>query len=393
MSEHRAALRRGRWIVAAGLAVLLALAGWKLLGGSDAAEPPRHPAANAAVPVTAARAVRQDFPVFLSGIGTVQALNSVLVRARVDGALESVNFTEGQMVKKGQLLAVIDPRPYQAALAQAEGALAHDQAALLQAQSDLKRYQKLLRQDSISRQQAENQRFQVMQYQGSIATDQANINTAKLNVMYCHIESPVDGRVGLRLVDPGNMVRATDTNGLVTVNQVHPITAVFTLPEDDLPRVVAGMRAGRVTVMAYSSDHKTRLAEGRLLTPDNAIDTASGTIKLKAEFPNKDDRLWPGQFIDARVEVALLREAVTVPDVAVERGANGLYVYVVKPDSTVVLRPVEVTVEQDGLAVIAKGVAGGETVVTNGQSRLADGIRVSPRLTTASAAEHPGSGG
>ncbi len=295
------------------------------------------------------------------------------------------------MVKKGQLLAVIDPRPYQAALEQAQGQLAHDQAALLQAESDLNRYQKLLRQDSISRQQAENQRFQVMQFKGSIQTDQANISTAKLNLIYCHIVSPVDGRMGLRLVDPGNMVRATDANGLVTVNQVQPITAVFTLPEENLPRVIDAMRAGPVKVLAYSSDHETRLAEGELLTPDNAIDTASGTIKLKAVFRNAGNRLWPGQFIDVRVQVALLHDAVTVPAVAVERGENGLYVYVVKPDSTVALRPVAEKLEQDGLTVIAKGVRAGEVVVTNGQSRLKDGIRVAAR--SASATEHPGAGG
>lgn len=391
MSEPRAASRRGRWIAAAALAAIAGIFGWRLFGTTGAAQTPSQSAAEG-VPVTVTRVTRQDVPVLLSGIGNVQALYSVLLRARVDGTLESVGFTEGQMVKKGQLLVLIDPRPYQAALDQAIGQLAHDQAALAQAQTDLRRYQTLLRQDSISKQQAEDQRFQVLQYQGSIQTDQANINTAKLNLIYCHIESPIDGRVGLRLVDPGNMVRSTDTNGLVTVTQVQPITAVFTLPETDLPQVLAARRRGPVKVFAYAPDSNVRLATGVLLTPDNTVSVASGTIKLKAQFANADNSLWPGQYIEGRVQIRVERNAVTLPADAVQRGQDTLYVYVVKPDQTVALRPVSELMEQDGTAVITKGLQPGEEVVLNGQSRLADGVRIAAH-TAAAASPQPRQGG
>jgi len=366
-----------------------------MLAGSHAAEPVRPTQPGEGVPVTAVPAARQTVPVYLTGIGNVQALYSVLVRARVDGTLDAVAFTEGQEVKKGDLLAVIDPRPYQAALDQASAQKAKDEAALANARLDLERYSRLARSQFASQQQVDTQKATVDQLAASIKADEASMESAGLNLSFTHIVSPLDGRVGLRLVDPGNLIHANDTGGLVTVTQVHPITAVFTLPEEALPRVIEARRAGAVKVLAYASDHKTRLSEGELLTPDNAIDPASGTIKLKARFENADNRLWPGQFIDARVQVGLLTDAVTVPVASVQRGQDGLFVYVVKPDSTVALRPVEETLEQDDLAVIAKGVDAGEQVVTNGQSRLADGVRVAARAPAAPAkpkpaAERPG---
>lgn len=371
------------------LVVGAALGGWRMLQGSGAAQPAAPATASEGVPVTVAPATRQTVPVYLTGIGNVQALNSVLVRARVDGTLDSVAFTEGQEVKKGDLLAVIDPRPYQAALDQAMAQKAKDQAGLANAKLDLERYSRLVRNQFASQQQVDTQQAAVDQLSAAIRADEASIEIAALNLSFTHIVSPLDGRVGLRLVDPGNLIHANDTNGLVTVTQVHPITVVFTLPEEDLPRVVEGRRAGPVKVLAYSSDHKTRLSAGELLTPDNAIDMASGTIKLKAVFQNADNRLWPGQFIAARVQAAVLPDAVTVPAAGVQRGQDGLYVYVVKPDSTVAMRPVEEVLEQDDLAVIAKGIEPGEQVVTNGQSRLTDGIRVAARPPAAPAKPKP----
>lgn len=360
-----------------------------MLAGSDAAEPVRPPPPGEGVPVTVVPATKQSVPVYLAGIGNVQALYSVLMRARVDGTLDSVAFTEGQEVKKGDLLAVIDPRPYQAALDQAAAQKSKDEAGLANAKLDLERYSRLARNQYASQQQVDTQQATVQQLSAAIKADEASMETAALNLSFTHIVSPLDGRVGLRLVDPGNLIHANDTTGLVRVTQVHPITLVFTLPEEELPRVVEARRAGPVKVFAYSSDHKTRLSEGELLTPDNAIDMASGTIKLKALFQNADNRLWPGQFIQARVQVSVLPDAVTVPAAAVQRGQDGMYVYVVKADSTVAMRAVEEALEQDDLAVIANGVEAGEQVVTNGQSRLTDGARVAARAPAPPAKPKP----
>jgi multidrug efflux system membrane fusion protein len=392
MADHKGTLRgSGRWMLIAALVLAASIGGWRILQAPKAAEPAPAAAPAFGVPVTTAVAARQDVPVYLSGIGNVQALNSVLVRSRVDGTLDSVNFTEGQEVKKGDLLAVVDPRPYQAALDQAAAQKAKDESALANARRDLQRYAHLASNQYASQQQVDTQQAMVEQSSAAIKADEAAIETAALNLSFTHIVSPLNGRVGLRMVDPGNLIHANDASGIVNVTQLHPITAIFTLPEENLPQVADAMRAGHVKVLAYSSDHKTRLSEGELLTPDNAIDAASGTIKLKAVFQNADNRLWPGQFIDARVQVDVFHDAVTIPAAAVQRGQDGLYVYVVKADSTVTLRPIEEKLEQDGIAVIAKGLNGGEQVVTNGQSRLTDGVRVAAR----SAAEpaKPGSGG
>jgi membrane fusion protein, multidrug efflux system len=388
MTGPKTRLRGSRWFLLPAL-IFAAAAGWFMLHGSQAQDP-AGAAASPAVPVTTAETMRRNLPVYLTGIGNVQALYSVLIRARVDGTLDSVNFTEGQEVKRGDLLAVIDPRPYQASLNQASAQRAKDVAGLTNAKLDLQRYARLAHTQFASQQQVDTQQATVNQLLAALTADEASIETAALNLSFTHIVSPLNGRVGLRMVDPGSLIHANDTSGIVSVTQVHPITAVLTLSEDDLPRISEAMDAGQVKVLAYRSDHQTKLSEGELLTPDNTIDVTSGTIKLKAIFQNTDNRLWPGQFIDARVQVDVLHDAVVVPAVSVERGQDGMYVYAVKPDATVALRPVEEKLEQDGLAVITKGLSGGEQVVTNGQSRLSDGVRVVARSASGAGKPEPG---
>ncbi|HET9019047.1 MAG TPA: efflux RND transporter periplasmic adaptor subunit [Acetobacteraceae bacterium] len=332
--------------------------------------------AQPAVPVQAAEAKRQDVPVVLRNIGAVQAFYSVLVRARVDGTLDRVFFTEGQEVKAGDPIALIDPRPYQAALDAAVAKKAADEAMLANARADLTRYANLARKDFASRQQVDTQQATVAQMQATIAGDDAAIETARLNLQFCHITSPITGRTGLRLVDPGNLIHASDAQGIVTITQLHPIAVVFTLPQDDLPQVQAAMARGAATVLAYTGDDHTDLARGRLMTIDNQIDQSTGTIKLKAEFANPDNRLWPGLFVNAHLQVDVLKGVVTVPSTALQRGPNGLYVYRVKSDATVAMQPVKVTQDDGEAAVIADGVAAGETVVVNGQLRLQNGSHV-----------------
>jgi multidrug efflux system membrane fusion protein len=346
------------------------------------------PAPANAVPVSVAKAERQDVPVWLSGLGTVQALNTVTVRARVDGTLMQVPVTEGQIVKQGTLLAVIDPRPYQAALDQASAKKAQDEAALSNAKLDLQRYASLMNKDFASRQQVDTQKMQVDQSTAALKGDDAAIEAAQLNLSYCYIMAPFDGRLGLRQVDPGNLVHATDAGGIMTITQVRPIAVVFTLPQDDLPGIVEEMAAGPVTVAALSSGHGQELGRGTLLTPDNAIDTTTGTIRLKATFPNDDNRLWPGQFVEARLLLRTDRQVVAVPARAVQHGQTDLYVYVVTPDSTVHRQPVTVD-DRGSVMVVTRGLDAGQTIVVDGQSRLQDGTPVA--ATTASAT--PGQAG
>ena len=340
----------------------------------------------AAVPVSVAAAKKQDVPIFTRGIGTVVALQSVLVRARVDGTVEKIVFTEGQDVKVGDLLAVIDPRPYQAVYDQAVAKKMADVAQLGNAKRDLARYSDLARSEFASRQSVDTQQMTVSATMATTMADDATIAAAKLNLDFTRITSPIDGRVGLRMVDPGNLVHANDANGIVTVNQIHPITMLFTLPQDVFPTVQDAMRAshGPLTVIAYSSNDKERLSQGTLLTMDNTIDTTTGTIKLKATFPNQDDRLWPGQFVNAHLQLGTSRDAVTVPSPAVQRGVNGLYVYVVKPGNVAGLVPIEAGQDDGATAIITKGLTGTETVVTGGQSRLTDGTRVASSASQSS---------
>ena len=332
-----------------------------------------------AVPVITATAVRSNVPIFERGIGTVQPFQSVLIRARVDGTIDQIAFTEGQTVKPGDLLASVDPRPYQAAYDQAVAKKASDVAQLGNAKKDLARYADLARSDFASRQSVDTQSSSVSQFAANIEADDAAITAAKLNLEFTRIVSPIGGRIGLRLVDPGNLVHASDATGIVVINQIHPITVLFTLPEDEFPAVQDAMRAAGsapLRVSAYTGDEKRQLGVGTLLTVDNAIDTSTGTIRLKATFPNTDDRLWPGQFVNAHLQLAVAPDAVTVPSAAVQRGVNGLYVFAVKPGNVVSVQYIDVGQDDGTATIVTKGVSVGDVVVTAGQSRLADGTRV-----------------
>ncbi len=354
------------------------LLGWcltTLLALSTAAHA-QTPAAPDGVPVTIVQAERRDVPVFARGIGTVQAFQSVLVRSRVDGPIDRIAFIEGQEVKAGDLLAVIDPRPYQAVLDQALAKRTADQAMLANSKRDLARYADLARSDFASRQSVDTQIASVAQATATTQGDDATVATARLNLDFCQVKAPISGRVGLRLVDTGNLVHAADQTGIVFIAQVHPIALTFTLPQASLPDVQAAMRAGALAVAAYSQDDKRELSRGELLTVDNAIDAATGTIRMKAVFENADDRLWPGQFVHARLRLEIRPNVVTLPSTAVQRGSNGLYVYVVQPDSTASVRLIEASQDDGGVAIVTKGLDGGESVVAAGQSRLADGTRV-----------------
>ncbi len=336
----------------------------------------------ASVPVSVAGVTRQDVPVLLRGLGLVQPYRSVLLRARVDGTLDRVNFVEGQEVKAGDLLAEIDPRPYQAALDQATAKKSGDDAQLTSARSDLTRYRNLANQEVASRQKVESVTAQAAGMEATLKGDAAAIDTARLNLEFTRITSPIDGRVGLRLVDPGNFIRSAEATGLVTITQTRPISVVFTLPQDQLSAILKAMAArgaagGKVLVIASSGDDKTQLATGELLTPDNAIDPATGTIKLKATFVNADNALWPGQFVNARLLVDTRRNALTVPTPAVQHGPTGLYVYVVKPDSTIERRDVSVLQESNGMSVLAGGIADDARVVVAGHLRVQAGSKVS----------------
>ena len=344
--------------------------------GRAASTPAPPPAATPGVPVQVVKAKLANVPVKLSNIGAVQAYNSVLVRARVDGTLEQVLFHEGQEVTKGQLLAIIDPRPYAAVLAQGLAKQAADRAMLASAKSDLSRFRNLARDKFGTEQSVDQQTAKVGQLAATIEGDAASMAAARLNLEFTQIKAPISGRVGLRQVDAGNLIHATDAQGIVTIDQIHPIAVLFNLPQDDLPQVQAAMKEGTLPVRAFSSDGKTQLAQGTLLTIDNAVDPATATFKLKASFQNADDRLWPGQFVNAQLQVGTIEGGVTVPSPVVQRGPDGLYAYVVGPDARVSRRTITVRQDDGTNAVIASGIKAGETVVVNGQSRLANGTLV-----------------
>ena len=331
-----------------------------------------------AVPVTTVLPIRADVPVLARAIGTVQAFQSVVVRARVDGPLDQVLFTEGQQVKPGDVLAQLDPRPYQAILDQVLAKRAADEALLANARGDLVRYADLAQNQTASRQRLDLQRANVAQAEANVRGGDAAINAAQLNLSFTKITAPLEGRVGLRQIDPGNYIRAADpaSAGIVTITQIHPIALIYTLPQDRLPQVQQAMRQGKLPVSAYSSDDRTKLSEGELLTIDSAIDAATGTIRLKAVFTNADDNLWPGQFVNVRTQLELRRGVLTLPSAAIQRGPDGLYVFLVKPDSTAALQPVEVAQDDGHTAIISKGLTGGEAVVLAGQSRLSVGASV-----------------
>lgn len=336
------------------------------------------PVGGASIPVTVAPVARQDVPILLRNIGAVQAFQAVAVHTRVDGTLNQVFFIEGQDVKRGDRLALIDPRPYAAVLAQAQAKKTYDQVQLENAKRDLARYQALVRNDFASHQQLDTQTAAVGQISATLVGDDAAIAAAQLNLEFCTITSPIDGRVGLRQVDAGNVVHASDTSplGIVTITQIHPIAVVFTLPQDTLPRIQTAMAGGKLMVLAYTSDGRTLLGKGELLTTDNAIDQTTGTIKLKAVFANQDDRLWPNQFINVRLQMMVQRNVLTAPSVTVQRSQTNLYVFVLKPDSTVAIQPVEIGQDDGTTVVVTEGLDDGVKVVVNGMSRLQNGSRV-----------------
>jgi membrane fusion protein, multidrug efflux system len=384
-------VRKGRWTTRiVGLLVVLAL----VLGGGIYLYAPQylpsvwksatkatrggHAGSNddAPVPVLASAATKQDVPVYFDGVGTSRALNIVTVRAQVDGKLLAVNFKEGQDVEKGFVLADIDPTIYRAQLDQAVAKKAMDEALLGNARIDLDRYAKLTATNSASRQQYDTQKALVAQLEAQVQADQGAIENAKAMLSYTRIVAPIAGRTGLRLIDAGNIVHATDTTGVVVITQIRPIAIIFTLPQQELPAVNRAFAKGALDVEALADDNRTVVDHGKLVVVDNQVDQTTGTVKLKAEFPNPDLQLWPGQFVNVKLLVDTLKDATVVPTAAVQRGPNGTFVYVANDDNTVSVRPVGVSQQDDVRAVLIDGVDTGERVVTTGFAQLNDGTRI-----------------
>ena len=375
--------RSGEWIarhrvravlLAVGVAVVLVLS-LHALPRSDAAAKKKN-GEQPQIAVEAASVTRANVPVNVEGLGTVQAFNTVTVTSRVDGALQKLGFTEGQLVHKGDLLAQIDPRPFKAALGMAEAAKAKDEAQLASARQDLQRYTILAPQNLASQQVLDAQKATVAALEAQVKGDQANIDNARTQLEYSTITSPIDGRTGIRKVDVGNNVHATDTGGIVVVTQVQPITVIFTLPEESLPQINKAMGAGALPVAAVARDESTQLDSGTVQLVDNQIDQTTGTIRLKAVFPNTDNALWPGQYVNARVLVRTQQNALTVPPAALQRGPNGMFAYVIKEDSTVEVRPLQVGQENGDIAVVMSGLREGERVAITNQYRLEPGAHV-----------------
>lgn len=360
--------------------VLLVSSLWLACGRVDPRTSTARAGAPQVIPVSVATAESRDMPVFLTGLGSVSAYYTVGVRSRIDGQLVDIKFREGQFVSQGELLAVIDPRPYEVQLGQAQATLFRDQAQLRDAKLNYERFKGLLQESgAMSQQQVDTQQATVDQFEGTVRTDQSAIDNAKLQLSYCHITAPVSGRIGLRLVDPGNMVHAADTNPMLVITQLQPIAVLFTLPEDNLPAVSKRMAHGTLRVDAYSRDDQTKLATGTLQTIDNQIDQTTGTGRLKAVFDNRDNALWPNQFVNVRLLLETRKNALVIPSAAIQRGPQGTYVYTVKPDKTVDVRSISVSVSQDNMTAIASGIAPGDVVVTDGQDKLEAGSKVEPR--------------
>lgn len=357
--------------------------GWQRYSASEAAKAqaaqkgaPRV----AAVPVSIAPVQKVDFPVYLTGLGTVQGFNTVQVRTRVDGQIDKVAFTEGQMVNQGDLLVEIDPRPFQAVLDQAKAKKAQDEANLANANLDLQRYTKLG--EFATRQQTDTQRSTVAQLTAQIAADEAAISNAKTQLDYTQVKSPITGVAGLRQVDIGNIVNASSQTGVVTIAQVEPITVIFTAPEDQLPYISEGQKSGELKVIAFTTDGKKTLAEGKLAVINNQVDTTSGTIRLKAVFDNKEHTLWPGQSVSTRLLVRTLKDATVVPDDAVLHSTNGLYAYTVGQDNKAEVRKLKVSYSIDGRSVVDEGLSAGQQVITGGQYKVQPGSLVSTAVAS-----------
>jgi membrane fusion protein, multidrug efflux system len=332
--------------------------------------------ATAAIPVIATTAENQNVSDYLAGLGTVQAFNRVTVHVRVDGELQDIRFTEGQFVQAGDVLAQIDPRPFGAALDQAKAKKAQDQAQLISAQKDLVRAKTLIDKNFQTQQVLDQTQARVDQLLATIDADQAMIENAETQLGYTTIASPIDGRMGLRLIDKGNIVHASDPGGLVVITQVQPIAVIFSLPQDYLQNITSAMKQSSLKVIAYSRDNLTKLGEGTLLLIDNQIDAGTGTLRLKASFPNEDDAMWPGQFVNARLELSIRRGTVAVPAQVIQRGPDALYAYVIRQDQSVERRMIKVGPMRDGLAVIEAGLTPGERVVVDGQFKLRPGAKV-----------------
>jgi multidrug efflux system membrane fusion protein len=332
-------------------------------------------------PVVAVRATRGSIGVYVNGLGNVTPIYTVTVRSRVDGQLMEIHYKEGDLVQKGQPLVELDPRPFQVQLEQAEGQQARDQALLNNARVDVARYETLLKQNAIPEQQVSTQRALVAQYEGTVKADQGQIDTAKLNIVYCHIAAPITGRIGLRLVDPGNIVRASDPNGLLVITQMEPISVIFPISEKDLPAVRRRFRAGQnLQVAAWDPDNRFRLAGGRLATIDNQIDQTTGTIKLRAEFDNKDNALYPNQFVNVRLLVEQRQGVVLLPSAAVQRTTEMTYVWLLKPDNSVTVRKITEGVVEGDNSEITSGLDAGDAVVMTGVDKLNEGSRVIPQF-------------
>jgi multidrug efflux system membrane fusion protein len=333
-----------------------------------------------AIPVMAVAAKEGDMKVFLNGLGSVTPINTVTVKSRVDGQLMEVLFREGQTVTKDQLLAKIDPRPFEVQLTQAEGQMARDRAILNNAKNDLERYRELVKQDLIQKQLLDTQEALVRQNEGVIKSDQGQIDNAKLQLVYSRITAPISGRVGLRLVDPGNIIHATDPNGLLVITQIQPISVIFTLPEDNIPQVLGQLKAGRrPQVVALDRDQNKKLAVGQLMTIDNQIDPNTGTVRLKALFENKDNQLFPNQFVNARLLAEVRQDIIIIPAAAIQQGPKGTFVYLIKADRTVSVRPVSVGEVQGGETSIKSGLTTDDMVVVDGADRLREGTKVELR--------------
>jgi len=385
--EHAARRRpRRHWLWIAACVVLAVVVLYFLLRG-HASKPVTPPAASRGptIPVTAATAHTGDIGVYYTGLGAVTPIYTVTVKSRVDGQLMKIYYKEGQAVREGAPLIEIDPRPYEVQLTQAQGQLIKDQANLQNARVDLARYQELIKRNAVAEQQLATQQATVTQDEGIVKTDQGLIDSAKLNLVYCHITAPISGRVGLRLVDPGNFVSAASNTGLMVIAQIEPISVIFTISEDQLPAVVQRFRAGeKLQVVAYNRDLKKKLSQGTLLTLDNQIDPTTGTLKLRAIFNNKDDALFPNQFVNARLLVEEKHNVTLVPTAAIQRNSQKTFVYLVKQDQTVTVRNITLGTTEGDEAEVVSGLSPGDVVVTTGVDKLQEGSKVNAQVTDGS---------